>query len=207
MYLNTKLINMKKIILLLAILCLQSFASITTDQISPSISTKDLRKIENQSFRSGEQLDYVIHYGIIDAGTARLELKKEDTKINGREVLHSIGTGKSLGAFDWFFKVRDKYETYIDEEGVFPHVFKRDVDEGGYKINQEYKFYQHANLIDNGKERVKDVPNYVQDMLSSFYYARTLDYDNAKKGDVFVINSYVDEKVFPIKIKFKNLFF
>jgi hypothetical protein len=196
---------MKKIILLLAILCLQSFTLVTVEQIPSSISVKDLRKIENQSFRAGEQLDYVIHYGIIDAGTARLELKKEDFKINGREVLHSIGTGRSLGAFDWFFKVRDKYETYIDEEGVFPHVFKRDIDEGGYKINQEYKFYQHTNVIDNGKERVKDVPNYIQDMLSSFYYARTLDYENAKKGDVFVIYSYVDEKVFPIKIKFKGI--
>ncbi len=196
---------MKKIILLSAITGLLSFTTATIDPIYTGISSKELRKIENQSFRPGEQLDYVIHYGIIDAGTARLELKKEDIKLNGREVLHSVGTGRSLGAFDWFFKVRDKYETFIDEEGVFPHVFKRDVDEGGYKINQEYKFYQHANVIDNGKEKVKDAPSYVQDMLSSFYYARTFDYEKAKKGDVFVINSYVDEKVFPIKIKYKGI--
>ena len=100
---------------------------------------------------------------------------------------------------------RYKYETYIDQEGIFPHVFKRDVDEGGYTINQEYRFYQHKNMIDNGKEKVTDAPNYVQDMLSAFYYARTLDFSNAKKGDVFTIYSYVDEKIFPIKIKYKGI--
>jgi hypothetical protein len=163
------------------------------------------RKIDQTSFKEGEQLDYTIHYGLIDAGSARLELKDAGIKLNGREVYHCIGTGRSLGAFDWFFKVRDKYETYIDKEGIFPHVFKRDVDEGGYTINQEYRFYQHKRIVDNGREKVGEVPFYVQDMLSSFYYARTLDYDGAKKGDIFTIYSYVDEKVFPIKIKYKGI--
>jgi hypothetical protein len=196
---------MKALIVILVVLGLSSFVLMQENQSLLLGSATALRKIEQRSFREGEVLDYVIHYGFIDAGTARLELKKEDTKINGREVLHSVGTGRSLGAFDWFFKVRDKYETYIDEEGIFPHLFKRDVDEGGYTINQEYKFYQHKNVIDNGKEKVIDAPSYVQDMLSSFYYARTIDYSNAKKGDVFTIYSYVDEKVYPIKIKYKGV--
>ena len=188
----------------LATFGLSSF--VVTDYKEPvDYASSIFRKVEQTSFKEGEQLDYTIHYGLIDAGFARLELKKEDTKINGRDVFHSVGTGKSLGAFDWFFKVRDKYETYIDAEGIFPHVFRRDVDEGGYTINQEYRFYQHKNMIDNGKEKVSDAPSYVQDMLSSFYYARTLDFSNAKKGDVFTIYSYVDEKVFPIKIKYKGI--
>jgi len=196
---------MKSILIIAGVIGLFSFSLLQENQELVVGSNNSLRKIDHRTFREGEVLDYVIHYGLINAGTARLELKKEDIKINGREVIHSVGTGKSLGAFDWFFKVRDKYETYIDQEGIYPHLFKRDVDEGGFKINQEYKFYQHKNLIDNGKEQVKDVPNYVQDMLSSFYYARTLDYNNAKKGDVFTIYSYVDNEIYPIKIRYKGI--
>lgn len=194
---------MKNTIYIGIVLLMFSFSK--QQNINSAMHSSNFRSIPNVSFRQGEVLDYVIHYGVIDAGTARLELKKEDKWINGRKVIHSVGTGKSLGAFDWFFKVRDTYETFIDEEGVFPHLFKRDVDEGGYTINQEYKFYQHKNQVYNGKENVSNLPNYVQDMLSSFYYARTLDYKNAKKGDVFTINSYVDGEVFPIKIKFKGV--
>ena len=51
-----------------------------------------------------------------------------------------VGLGKSTGAFDWFFKVRDRYESYIDQEALVPMAFIRRVDEGGYKINQNYPY-------------------------------------------------------------------
>lgn len=165
----------------------------------------ELRKISNTAFKAGEVLEYVFHYGIIDAGTARLELKESPIKINGRKILHSVGVGKTKKAFDWFFKVRDRYETYMDSEGVFPYLFVRRVDEGGYIINQDYKFHQHKDQVDIGKGEAKDIPEYLQDMLSSFYYARTLDFSNAKKGDVFTILSYIDNEVYPLKIKYVGI--
>lgn len=173
--------------------------------LTNDVKSFKFRSLDQTSFKDGERLDYTIHYGLIDAGFASMELKSDGVKVNDRDVYHCVGTGRSLGAFDWFFKVRDKYETYIDKEGIFPHVFKRDVNEGGYTINQEYKFYQNKRVIDNGVDNVSDVPSYCQDMLSSFYYARTLDYSGAVKGDIFTIYSYVDEKVYPIKIKYKGI--
>lgn len=167
--------------------------------------TKTLRKLNNVAFKKGEVLEYVVHYGIIDAGTARLELKEAERTVFGRKMLHSVGIGKTKGAFDWFFKIRDRYETYMDSEGVFPWLFIRRVDEGGYIINQDYKFIQHKNQIDNGKGQIFDTPEYLQDMLSAFYYARTMDFSNAKKGDVFTIYSFIDNEVYPLKIKFVGI--
>ncbi len=167
--------------------------------------SKTLRKISNVPFKEGEVLEYLIHFGLIDAGTARLELKADEKTIHGRKILHSVGIGKSKGMFEYLFKIRDRYETYFDSEGVFPWIFIRRVDEGGYIINQDYKFFQHKNQIDNGKGQIFDAPEYLQDMLSAFYYARTMDFTKAKKGDVFTIYSFVDNKVFPLKIKFVGI--
>ncbi|GIV41017.1 MAG: hypothetical protein KatS3mg034_0327 [Vicingaceae bacterium] len=165
-------------------------------------AAKQLRKIKHHTFQPGEVLEYRLHYGFVEAGTARLEVKKYDKKIFGREVYHVVGTGRSRGAFDWFFKVRDRYETYLDAQGVFPWYFVRRVNEGGYIINQDYKFYQHKQIVDNGEGKTFQVPVAVQDMLSAFYFARTIDFSNAQPGQIYTIEAFVDDELWPLKIKF-----
>jgi hypothetical protein len=176
-----------------------------TEQEVPEVSetaTPKLRKIENKAYKAGEVLNYRLHYGVINAGTAKLEVKKLDKKFAGREVYHIIGSGRSRGAFDWFFKVRDRYETYMDVDGVFPWLFVRNISEGGYKKHQTYKFKQAKNEVDNGEGKSFETPGGVQDMLSSFYYARSIDYTKAKKNQVFTVWSFVDDELWPLKIRF-----
>lgn len=160
------------------------------------------RNVKHTSFQAGEELRYRIHYGVVDAGEAVLKVTASDKKVNGRNVLHVEGTGRSLGAFDWFFKVRDKYESYIDEKGVFPWLFVRRVYEGGYEINQDYTFMQHKKKVDNGSGKTYIVPENVQDMISAFYYARTLNFDGAKKGDIYTITTFCDDTLYNLKIKY-----
>jgi hypothetical protein len=192
------------IILALAVSTLVFFSF--TKQATPQVETFDrsptLRSINNNAFKAGEHLEYRLHYGVISAGTATLEVKKLNQKIAGREVYHVVGTGKSKGAFDWFFKVRDRYETFLDVEGVFPWLFIRDVNEGGYKIKQNYKFAQTKNKVDNGEGKSFETPNGIQDMLSAFYYARSIDYSKAKVGEVFTIWSFVDDEIWPLRIRY-----
>src|SRR5688572_9095886 len=68
---------------------------------------KVLRSIQNEAFKPGEKLYFQLHYGFINAGEATLEVLPQTKKVGQRECYHMIGTGKSTGAFDWFFKVRD----------------------------------------------------------------------------------------------------
>ena len=161
------------------------------------------REVENKAFKDGEILKYKLAYGFMNAGEATLEVKKVKKKIQGREILHIVGRGYSISAFDWFFKVRDKYETYLDEEGIFPWLFVRRIEEGGYKKEQDYKFFQNQGRVEHvQKELAYKVPHGVQDMISSFYYARTIDFTDAKKNQVYQFDSFVDGEVYPIKIKY-----
>ncbi len=100
----------------------------------------NLRSIDHEAFKVGEKLTYLFHYGFLNAGEAVIELKETERKIRGRKMLHAVGTGRTLGAFEWFYKVNDRYETYFDEEGVFPWLFIRRVNEGGFIINQDYTY-------------------------------------------------------------------
>lgn len=160
------------------------------------------KPVENKAFKKGEVLEYRVHYGFVDAGYARIEVKNEDRKIGGQNVFHTIGTGKTHWAFDWFFRVRDRYESYIDEDGLYPWLFVRRVDEGGYIINQDYSFLWNKDTVDNGAGKRFPIPPRTQDMLSSFYYARTLDLGQAKDGDIFSVQAFIDDSVWTGKLKY-----
>lgn len=195
---------MKKLGTLLSVLLLLNIGSFAKGQDThgdePNAFT--LREVKHTAFAPGEQLKYKLAYGFLNAGEAVLTVKKSPTQIQGRDVLHMVGEGKSISAFDWFFKVRDRYETYMDEQGVFPWLFVRRINEGGYSKEQDYKFFQNNGTVINQKDEEYKVPHGVQDMLSAFYYARTIDFSNAKKGQIFEFPAFVDEEVYPIRMKY-----
>lgn len=201
-YRTQKLTKMKLFSIILGMaVCSASFAVPQQFKVK-EYSTTSFRTISHSTFKAGEELKYRLHYGAIDAGEAVIKVKKSDKKAKGRSLLHVVAEGKSISAFDMFFKVRDRYESYIDEKGVFPWVFVRRVNEGGYKINQDYTFFQHKSKVDNGEGKQFEVPKFSQDMISSFFYARTLDYDNAKVGQTFTVQTFVDDQMYDLKIKY-----
>lgn len=196
---------MKRIVFVIAILSVITLASFIADERPQPMSNEKaspFRTIKNEAFKRGEKLTFRLHYGFLDAGIAELEVKDEVKNFGSRKTFHVVGTGRSKGTFDWFFKVRDRYESYIDEEAIIPWFFVRRVDEGGFKISQDYIFNHYANKVDVGAGEKYDIPENTQDMLSAFYAARCIDFSKAKEGDTYDITSFVDKEIFPMKIKF-----
>jgi len=198
---------MKRIIISLAVACTipvlagpgSQFEAPQTEQEQGE--KDELRKVSNKAFKRGEVLKYRVHYGLINAGEAIISVENEVKQIGGRNTYHVVGKGYSRGTFDWFFKVRDRYESYIDEEAMAPWVFIRQCDEGGFKINQK-QVYDHKGGRVNSDGKMMTVPVYVQDMISAFYYARNMDFSKAKVGDIFEFPCFVDNEIWPMKIKY-----
>ena len=161
-----------------------------------------LPKVINTAFKQGEVLTYRLHYGILNAGVAILEVKPDVIEISGRKVYHIVGTGYTTGSADWFFKVRDRYETYMDQEALLPWLFVRRVDEGGYKFSQDYYFNHYTKKVDVGNNQKMDIPAGIQDMVSAFYSARSMDLSSAKPGDLYNITCFMDKEIWPLQIKF-----
>jgi hypothetical protein len=159
-----------------------------------------LREIKNEAFKVGEKLTFRVHYGFVDAGTAQLEVDHQLQKIGPRSCYHVIGTGKSVGAFDWFFKVRDRYESFVDDAALVPWLFIRRIEEGGYKKSQQVVFDHYRDSARSEKKTIL-IPDNTQDLISAFYFARTIDFSHAQPGQVFPINGYLDDEVIPLNIK------
>lgn len=158
--------------------------------------------LTNNAFQEGEYLKYRVHYGIINAGTAELQIKGTEERF-GREVYHIKATGKSTGVFNWVFKVRDYYETYLDTEAIIPLEFKRNVREGGYKKKQHVYFDHKKNLAKSESETIH-FPVQAQDLLSSFYFLRCANVSTFEKGDSINMNAYLDDEIFPTTLKYKG---
>ena len=135
----------------------------------------------------------------MDAGEATLEVKPELKNFGNRDCYHVVGTGRSVGAFDWFFKVRDRYESVIDKDAMLLWLFIRRVNEGGYIINQNVSFNHYSDSAKSEKATIS-IPENTRDLVSAFYYARTIDFSNAKEGDIFPINGYLDDAIFLMNI-------
>lgn len=170
--------------------------------IQTNLKVEQLPIANNKAFKEGEVLTYRMHYGMLNAGIAVLEVKPNLIEVSGRKVYHVVGSGYTIGSTDWFFKVRDRYESYIDKDAMLPWLFVRRVDEGGYKFSQDYAFNHYTKKVDVGNNEKYDVPVGIQDMVSAFYSSRNLDLSHAKPGDLFSITCFVDKEIWPLKIKF-----
>jgi len=159
----------------------------------------ELRVIKNTAFKKGEVLRYKLHYGLLDAGVAELKVQNVISK-KGRHAYHIVGTGNSVGMFNWFYKVEDRYETYLDTTAIVPWEHIRDVNEGGYKINHHIYFNQYHNYAESAGNYYTVPPN-IQDILSAFYYSRTYDGTKLKVGDEIEIVTFLDHELFPLKLR------
>ena len=172
----------------------------------PKTVSKQFTLQQKNAFQVGEEISYRIHYGLVDAGVATIAVKKQ-TKLNGKPVYHLVGTGKTVGMTDWFFKTRDVYESYIDTQTMLPQKFVRDVNEGGYQIKRDITFERTGSTTKAKdaafkKDTVFTLPADVHDIFSAFYYARNLNVVGIQPGDIIEIPVFLDHEIFPFKIKF-----
>ncbi len=180
---------MKKIIVLLLFLATVGFA--------PK---------QESAFEVGEYFKFRIHYGIVNAGYATLEVK--DAVRNGKKVFHAVGKGYTTGMSRFFFKVDDTYESYFDKSTGNPYQFVRKIDEGGYTKNQEGFFNQTTNRVlvkdyKHKKERTYVTPDNTQDIMSTFYYLRNYPkIDQLKVGESVAIDMFFDDETTKFKLKF-----
>ena len=98
--------------------------------------------VRNTSFVVGEQINFTVYYAVagifVNAGSAEFTSQLE--RLNGRPVFHITGVGKTHHTYDWIFKVRDQYETFVDTVTMQPLKFIRNVQEGGYKKYENVTF-------------------------------------------------------------------
>jgi len=175
--------------------CLASAHAVTTN-----FNTKQKpRKIKigkaRKSLRVGEKFIYSVRWMGINVGEASLEVK-ELVDFNGREAYHVVATAKSNDFLAKFYNVEDIIHSYIDKKDLCSLKFKKYQREGTYSAEESVVFDQkrhkgYYESLSNGTKKEFDIPDKVHDLLSVFYYFRTLD---VKPDSKMTFDVNADEK-------------
>jgi len=158
----------------------------------------NIKMQSKNAFSFGEKLKFKISLGFFEAGHAELEVVPYK---KNKAHYHVIGLGYSNSAVDWFFKIRDRYETIIDSSTLCPVEFIRSVEEGNASFKQNYIFNQNDNTVFDGEKNISTCKN-IQDMVSCYYYARNLNLKSLKKGQILTFPTFVDGETFDLKVKY-----
>lgn len=171
---------------------------IVTMLLLTSIYAEEFRTIENNAFREGEKLTFKVKYGFVTAGIAEMAIQNTRT-LAGRDVYHVTFRVNTVPAFDPFFIVRDRYETFLDVEGLFPWRFEQHIREGKYTKDFSAFFDQRRGFAKTTGGTFEIPPN-VNDILSAFYITRTFDFSDMKPGDRFHLENFYNDKVYPLDV-------
>ena len=183
---------MKKIAFLIGIITLLSgFTEVDVDTS---------QTIPNNAYVEGEKLKYSMYYGWLDGGTASLSISR--TNIEGRNILHAKAIAKTAGLADKIYNVNDIYESYIDENTGKPVLAIRNIAEKKYRFYDEVTFLHSKNQIKSKRKGVQSVPKDIFDFVSAFYYSRRTLFGNAHIGDTIRFNTYFDDKIYPIQVRY-----
>lgn len=152
------------------------------------------------AFGVGERLVFDVGYGFITAGEAIMSIPQYDT-IAGRPCYGVKFQVSSTPTFSWFYEVRDRYATYLDVDGIFPWRFEQHIKEGSYRRDFVADFDQ-VNHVAKTSEGEYPIPPRVHDIMSAFYYARTLDYTQRRIGERIHLQNFYKDSTYSLDVKF-----
>jgi hypothetical protein len=161
--------------------------------------------IKEVPFKAGEQLNYDVYYYMkkmwVPAGKVRFEVY--DSVYNGKSCFLLDGKGKSLKSYDYFFRVRDQYASWVDKETLTPYRFLRDVNEGGFELFEDYRFNpleQRAQVYTKKTDTTKHVnmkvPACTFDVMTCVYRARCIDFSTFKLNDTLPMPMVLDREIY-----------
>ena len=187
-------------------------AVVTVTLTIVALKARDYRYIPNESFTNGEVLKYRVHWGLVNAGEAVMQVNDTHFTINGRPCYKIDVFGNTVGLVDVAIRIRNNWGAYVDTASIVPHKAYRYIQEGKYRKNEMVNF-DHENdvatvlRLDKKTRKLKEkkdftVPNNVLDIVGGYYFLRTIDYDNYKKGDIIKVSSFFGDEVYELEIRF-----
>lgn len=151
-------------------------------------------------FQPGEKLVYRVHYGWLTAGEATFEVYPRLYTVAGLPAYVFRGSGKTAAAFEWFYKVRDYMDTYVDTAQMRSLLYYRWVNEGDFHFVDTVTF-DYARQEIRGRKGTFAMDTWIMDMLGAFYYARRLNVREMPPGTVVPIPVFLDDKVYNLGMK------
>ena len=178
------------------------------------IKTGISQNVTNSSFQSGESLKFIASYYMSSLWTdlAEINMEVSEVKTSSQELYRLKCTASTYQAWDSYFKIRALYESYVDKVSVKPYLFKRSIDEGGYKKNIKYVYKWNSGIVNVTTQRKTNpeqksqinIADQTYDLVSILYMIRNLDFTAKKPGDIIKIKVLIDAKEEIVSVKYSG---
>lgn len=124
---------------------------------------------------------------------------------------HYQAIGRTYDSYEWFFKVDDRYDSWVDKNSLLPNYSERSVEEGKYHIFEKIAFNQSAKqaTVSRSERRgaTETHSNHalrqnVHDVLSTLYFLRNFDFAVQQIGYQLPFAVFMDKEEFPLQMKY-----
>jgi len=163
---------------------------------------QDLPFVKEPAFKPGEVLTYKLKYGFITAAEGTLKVLDTDLKFDGKPTYRLSVDGNTSGTFDVFYKIRDHYDSYIDRKNLKPYFYQENIREGGYRRQDKARFSQEDKKVVATKGTFDAPTGQTFDLVSSYYFARSLDVSKMNTGDVVNLHYFLGDEVSKLEIQY-----
>lgn len=176
------------------------------------IATNIHAQSSNHSFKSGEKLTFKSYYnwGAIWVYAADVEFSVQQRLIAGRPVYCFEAHANSISRYDWFFKIRDVFRSYVDVNSFQLVTAERNTSEGSVKIYEKYTFDDNADKIHSV---IQIHPKPVKhdsiitkeqplDVLSAVFNCRNIDFEKYKVNDKIPVTIVLDGKISKLYVRY-----
>ena len=151
----------------------------------------------NKAFTEGEWFQFSVQYGAIKAGDALMQVEAVEN-VTGKPCYRLVSKAESNSFFSLFFKVRDRVESYMDVEDLVSRRFTKNTLEGKHRDNFTIDFDYATGRARYSSGADFEFPACSQDILSAFYYVRTVDLE---VGRSVAVPCHADKKNYPLEVK------
>ena len=165
-------------------------------------SAQELPLKKDAVFQDGEVLSYKLKYGFITAAEATIKVLNSDLKFDNKPTYKLTVDAETSGTFDVFYKVRDHYDSYIDKTDLLPYFYQENIREGSYKRQDKARFTQNAKKVVSNRGTFTTPTTQTFDLVSAYYFARSLDITKLKTGDKFKLNYFLGDEISALEIEY-----
>lgn len=165
------------------------------------------RRVANTSFGTGEHLEYRVHYGVLNAAEATVDVSPSLFAVNERPCYRINVNGRTVGAFDLITSIRNTYQSYIDTSAILPQAFHTSLRENKYQKEEHIFFNHQQNTVRADtypKHEVFKVPDNSYDFISGYFFSRTLDFNRMTIGQVLELPAFYYGVTYNLKIRYRG---
>lgn len=166
--------------------------------------------VKELPFKDGESLTYVLSY---TWGGVNTEVGEGVATLTDRDgVYNALVTGKTYKFYDFFFKVREHFESDFDKNTLRPVRFYRNTSEGKYKMINDYRFDNdtYRIYVTTKKRNNEPVDTVLQgsagtfDLVTLYYFCRTIDFSNVPVDEKQPISFAIDREIYNLYFIYKG---